>query len=480
MSMFRSISKPIIFTFLLWCFFMVIDRNGTICFTLNNKANYFSIDYFFLALIGCIVLFELGIFMLKYVINLIKKDVLLSNHSFHGDKESIEVIQSGNKDKIVLSRNQFDEAAILIVKTLGAITAGLMNEARRLLVSLRKIVGDDAIIDILMLKIYKGEKNFDKMEQLSQKLMQNEDIQLVGMKAALEAQMQKKEFTEALKTVNQAFEVRQDLYWVVSSAFLLRAQNNDWLGALEVLESGIEKNITPDKKAARLKAVALFELAQQALKDNDKTNFFKFVTQALQENNKLIPAALDLADYYIKNDNQTRKAEKVLYDMWIENPCYEVAMAYLKLFKDTKNERIQRMEKLALSNNKRPSLNNLILAELYLKAKKYAKAKTECKIFLLKNPATQKMAEIIEELDEKTHKKDSSKIGFMQSLTQKFTHIGKNNISLDSCPKDFQWVCANCGHIEDHWTPICAQCGEIGRSYWHLYVDKDLIDTDEN
>lgn len=30
------------------------------------------------------------------------------------------------------------------------------------------------------------------MEQLSQKLMQNEDIQLVGMKAALEAQMQKR------------------------------------------------------------------------------------------------------------------------------------------------------------------------------------------------------------------------------------------------------------------------------------------------
>lgn len=478
--MFRSVLKPIIFVFVLWGILFVIDRDGSINFTLNNHSNYFSIDYFCLTLIGGILAFELMILVFKSVINLIKHDVLLSNHTFRGDKESIENIQAANKDKIVLSRNQFDEAAILIVKTLGAITAGLMNEARRLLVSLRKIVGDDAIIDILMLKIYKGEKNFDKMEQLSQKLMQNEDIQLVGMKAALEAQMQKKEFTEALKTVNQAFEVRQDLYWVVSSAFLLRARNNDWLGALEVLESGIEKNITPDQKAARLKAVALYELAQQALKDNDKTNFFKFITQALQENNKFIPAALDLANYYVKMDNQTRKAEKVLYDMWVENPCYEVATAYLKLFKDTKGERIQRMEKLALANNKRPSLNNLILAELYLKAKKYAKAKTECKIFLLKNPATQKMAEIIGELDEKTQKKPSSSAGLMHSLTQKFAHIGKSNVSLDNCPKDFQWVCANCGHIEDHWEPICSQCGEIGRSYWHLYVDKDASDFDEN
>lgn len=89
---------------------------------------------------------------------MLKNDVLLSNHSFQNDKESIENTQTGNEDKIVLSRNQFDEAAILIVRTMGAVTAGLMNEARRLLVSLRKIVGDDAIIDILMLKIYKGEK----------------------------------------------------------------------------------------------------------------------------------------------------------------------------------------------------------------------------------------------------------------------------------------------------------------------------------
>ena len=81
---------------------------------------------------------------------------------------------------------------------------------------------------------------------------------------------------------------------------------------------------------------------------------------------------------------------------------------------------------------------------------------------------------------EKTQKKPSSSAGLMHSLTQKFAHIGKSNVSLDNCPKDFQWVCANCGHIEDHWEPICSQCGEIGRSYWHLYVDKDASDLDEN
>ena len=309
--MIRNLLKSAFILALLTLFFWLTDEKSQLNFTLNGTVYALSIPEAAIGLFVFFLLAELLFLSFRATVTLLKNDVLLSNHSFQNDKESIENTQTGNEDKIVLSRNQFDEAAILIVRTMGAVTAGLMNEARRLLVSLRKIVGDDAIIDILMLKIYKGEKNFDKMEQLSQKLMQNEDIQLVGMKAALEAQMQKKEFTEALKTVNQAFEVRQDLYWVISSAFLLRAKSNDWLGALEVLEAGIDKNITPEQKAARLKAVALYELAKQAAAEKDKTKYFKFMTQALCENKRLIPAALDLAEYYVKNDLQVRKAEKV-------------------------------------------------------------------------------------------------------------------------------------------------------------------------
>ncbi len=460
--------------------FRITAPNSKAVIQISSNIYAFSVYEILIFIFAFLAMTELFLQGIKAVNHLLKNDVLISNHSFAGDNENIELIQNGNSNKIVLSRNQFDEAAILIVKTMSAITAGLMEDARRHLGCLKEIIGEDAIIDVLMLKIYKGEKNFDKMEQLSQKLMENEDIQLVGMKAALEAQMQKKEFTEALKTVNQAFEVRQDLYWVIGSAFLLRAQNNDRLGALEVLEAGIEKEITPPQKACRLKAVALYELAKQAKADKDKTKYFKFITQALNENNKLIPAALELADYYIKNDKQTRKAENVLYRMWVENPSYEVAEAYLNLFsKDGKAEKIQRMEKLALANNKRPSLNNLILAELYIKAKKYAKAKTECKIFLLKNPATQKIADMYKQMDNKPHKNGAVKPNnLFNTIKKRLNEMGKNE-SLEDFPKDFQWVCANCGHVEDVWTPICPDCGEIGRSYWHLYVDNDTTAVEE-
>lgn len=105
--------------------------------------------------------------------------------------------------------------------------------------------------------------------------------------------------------------------------------------------------------------------------------------------------------------------------MWLENPCYEVAAAYLKLFpKDTKNEKIQRMEKLALANCKRPSLNNLILAELYLKAKNTPKPERSVKSFV-KNPATQKIAEIIKELDAKRTNRFQNLMDWLNRLLRK-------------------------------------------------------------
>ena len=466
--MLKYLSKTAIIFVILTFIARVWDKDNLLALNLDNKTFYFDFSLLLFYLFVFIIGFEFLVLGLKGVVRMLKNDVLISNHAFFGEKDSIEMMQEDETDQIVLSRNQFDAAALIIVKALSSITSGLTQDARKHLDDLRAIIGDDAIIDILMMKIYKAEKNFDKMGELSQKLMQNEDIQLVGMKAALEAQVEKKEFNEALQTVNQAFGVRQDLYWVIGSAFLLRARSGDWSGALEVLQAGIDKNITPEPKARRLKAVALYELAKQAKDSGDKTNYFKFITQALNENNKLVPAALDLAEYYIKNDQQKQKAQSVLYDMWVNNPTYEVAQAYLKLYpKDSHSEKIQRLEKMALANSKRPSLNNLLLAELYIKYRKFAKAKTECKMFLLKNPATTKMVELLHEMRSK------------QLKNKKVTaRVKKEDIALENCPKDFQWMCAKCRHTSDKWEPICPKCGEIGRSYWHLYIDNQDSETD--
>ena len=71
---------------------------------------------------------------------------------------------------------------------------------------------------------------------------------------------------------------------------------------------------------------------------------------------------------------------------------------------------------------------------------------------------------------------NNEKSGIVDSLK---SHLGNFGKIESEYPKDIQWVCANCGHVSDKWEAICPQCGEIGRSYWHLYVDKNINSVEE-
>jgi hypothetical protein len=156
MKMLKNLSKIFIFLLIGLGLASFIIPSGKVIFTFAGQARVIPITTILIIIFIFFAVMEAVLTGLKAISSMLKNDVLLSNHSFAGDKESIPVIDAAQNSKIVLSRSQFDEAAILIVKTMGDISSGVMNEARRHLVNLRKIIGNDAIIDILMLKIYKG------------------------------------------------------------------------------------------------------------------------------------------------------------------------------------------------------------------------------------------------------------------------------------------------------------------------------------
>ena len=348
---------------------------------------------------------------------------------------------------------------MLLVDSMVSITEGDLEKAKDNLANLKKIIGDDVLIDILRLKIYKGEKNFDKMEELSAKLENNPNLKLVGFKADIEAKMQKKQFAEALKTANKAYEARQDLYWVIESAFNLRVKSGDWEGALQVLNSGFQKDIINKENYRKFKAVVLYELAKDAKEKDDNLNCFKFCSQALEYVPDFVPAALLLSDYYIQNDKQTRKAAKVLSKVWRLNPTFDIAKAYLALWpEDTVIEKVQRMESLALTNGKNTSVNNVILADLYCKAKLWNKARNEFEVFLINNPASKKIAKTIAYYEKHSNNNEKAAENWKKKANE--------------CVDDDIWVCTSCGHVSSKWHVYCKKCDEVGSFGWQLLANK--------
>lgn len=446
----------LIFTLAVW----MSDKTSVITVDWRGYINRFSIpEAMLLVLVFVAVVDFLNRIVRRLVMAQVKETYRYNFSGAANESEAINVLADKISEKIVIDRHDFDNALLLVLRTMTSITAGDMKEARYNLRELKKLVGNDPILDLLKMKIYKGEKDFDKMEKLSAKIMKNDDIRLVGMKAAVEAQMQKKEFADALKTANKAFELRQDLYWVIESAFELRAKAGDWEGALQVLASGVKKKMIPQDRYKRLKAIVLFEMAAEAQEKGDETNFFRLCTQAVEADETLVAAAVALARYYVANDNQFRKASKILMNAWIKNPTDVIAYEYLKLYpKDDITAKIQRMETLAQHNVLRPSLNNIILAELATEGGLWGKARSEMEMFLINNPATQKLAGMVSKLEKygNNDKKEAAKW----------------EEKIETCAEDAKWVCDECGQVTDEWEAVCPHCRAFGQSHWHLYVEK--------
>lgn len=425
------------------------DKHSEIHFSWRSFDDSLSFVSFAFCIIICIAL----VMFINYIV-----------HKFINKQtqEVLKITKRPNLDDetVILNRKEINSAMMLLVDSMVSITEGDLQAAKKYLSDLEKIIGNDAIIDILRMKIYKGEKNFDKMEELSAKLENNPNLRLVSFKADIEAKMQKKQFEEALKTANKAFELRQDLYWVIESAFKLRIKSADWEGALQVLNSGYQKDIIKKDRYEKFKAVVLYEIAKELKEKGDTVNFFKFCSQSIECAPELVPASLLMAEYYMENDKQVRKASKILSKIWKINPTTEIAEAYLNLWpEDNAIEKVKRMETLALINGKNPSVNNLMLSELYCKAKLWTKAKSEFEIFLINNPATKKMAKTIAYYEKHSNNNEKAALNWKKKAT--------------NCVSDSIWVCETCGHMSSKWHPYCKKCNEVGSFNWNLYAKKD-------
>lgn len=368
-------------------------------------------------------------------------------------------IHKAAQGRILMKKEDMDTALTDVLKTMTAITEGDMKIARKFLKELKEKIGDSPIVDLLKLKILKGEKKFEEVEKLSAKLSQTQGEELVGLKAMIETFSKNKNFDKALISANRAFETRQDLYWVVENTFRLRAMASDWNGAIEVLEVGRKKKMIEQTKYLIMKAVGLYEIGLQCAKNNQSMLFEKCMQEANNLCPSFVPAALKLAECEVQN-GKVRQAEKILKDVWRLNPTYDVAKAYLKLFKEeSAQDLVHRMENFAILNVQNLSLNSFILAELNMKAKFYDRARSEFEIFLINNPATKKLTKLIAKYEKEVLKNPKA--------AQNWDKKEKD------CAEDDIYRCRSCGRIEKHWMPFCKGCGAFNLFEWLLYSKKD-------
>lgn len=151
----------LIFTLAVW----MSDKNSVITVDWRGYVNRFSIpEAMLLVLVFVAVVDFLNRILRKLVMAQVKETYRYNLGNTVNEGEAINVLADKISEKIVINRHDFDNSLLLVLRTMTSITAGDMKEARMNLRALKKLIGNDPIIDLLKMKIYKGEKDFDKME----------------------------------------------------------------------------------------------------------------------------------------------------------------------------------------------------------------------------------------------------------------------------------------------------------------------------
>ena len=145
----------LILTVIVW----MLDKNSVATLDWRDYQATLSVPELLIMLLAVVVSLDLvnRIFrkLLKVQVHEVYKTSLLANKDGQED-ETIDVLAGKISEKIIIDRKDFDRSLLLVLKAMTAITAGDMAEARAHIKLLKQVIGKDPIIDVLMMKIYKG------------------------------------------------------------------------------------------------------------------------------------------------------------------------------------------------------------------------------------------------------------------------------------------------------------------------------------
>ena len=152
----------LIFTVIAW----MLDKSSVVTVDWRNYHEILSVPELMLLVLVLVLVIDLCNRFCRKIFKLQVKEAYKASYLENEFKENaaIDVLADKISEKIVIERRDFDKSLLLVLRAMTAITAGDMDEARFHLKNLKKVIGNDPIIDVLRMKIYKGEKDFDKME----------------------------------------------------------------------------------------------------------------------------------------------------------------------------------------------------------------------------------------------------------------------------------------------------------------------------
>ncbi|MGD9637677.1 MAG: hypothetical protein AB7U85_01290 [Alphaproteobacteria bacterium] len=267
------------------------------------------------------------------------------------------------------------------------------------------------------------------------------------IKQALETNNVEKAFLAAQKV----YEQRNDVKWLFDIYFDLLVKKSFWKDALMVIDEAFNNKLITEERHKKLKAVIFYELSLKSKDAGDVEEAMKYAISASEIDHSFNAASILVSQFYAER-GLDKKAAGALSRSWRIRPIPELAHAYVNIWKDeTVFENVQRVEQLALANNKHP-LNDIMLAEYNIKAGLWGPARKHLDIYMSKYPTTKKIAMMMADFEEGGNKDIDAAKEWLNDA--------------ENAEPDPMWICSKCYGQAQEWQAFCPCCNSFASIEW--------------
>ena len=313
-----------------------------------------------------------------------------------------------------------------------------------------RFLDNPSLTNVLAAQAAELSGNRAKAEEIYKNLIQLPETRFVGVRGLLKQKLEDGNIDIALKLAERAFAIKPKHTEIQDTLLQLQAKTEDWEGARKTLRTKLKQGNLPRDLHKRRDAVLALSQARGVIDDAQSVEAREHAIEANRLSPDLVPAATMAARSYIES-GKPKYAARVIQKAWQAQPHPDLATAYSEIAPDeTPDQRLKRfanLRKLAPEHRE----TKLAMAELYLSAEEFGKARSEIE-GLLENEPDARILTIMAAVERGEGGSDELVRGWLAKAL--------------GAQRGPQWTCDNCQTAHAQWTPVCENCEAFDTLAW--------------
>ncbi|MBN8965545.1 MAG: heme biosynthesis protein HemY [Rhizobiales bacterium] len=358
------------------------------------------------------------------------------------------VLRSPDLLATYLSHRRGVRGYLAISKGLVAVGAGDARAARRAADEAARIAPGEPLTLLLDAQCAQLSGDRAVAEQAFRAMAARDDTKLLGLRGLFIEAQRRGDVVAARGFAEQAAIAAPATGWAGQAALEFRCAAGDWDGALAALDRNHRHGLI-DKPAYRRQRAVLLTAQAIAASETDRDRARDLALDAAKLAPDLVPAA-ELVGRLLGENNELRRAARVIEKAWQDNPHPDLADTYAHLRPgDSARERLARVQTLALKTPGHPE-GALAVARAALDAQEFAVARNAIKPLL--TAPTQRIAALMAEIEQRESNNEGRAREWMARALR--------------APRDAAWTAD--GFVSDRWMPVSPVSGRLDAFQWKV------------